>query len=73
MEILKAVQPKAQDVKEMLADGREVHFGYLMELCSIKPAREGFWICKGRIVFGGTLDEAVRSQHQQSEASRHLM
>ena len=40
-----------------IADGREVHFGALMELRSTnnKPARERFWIYKGRIVFGGTL------------------
>ena len=55
--LLKAVRPEAQVMKEPHADGREVHFGALMELRSTnnKPARERFWIYKGRIVFGGTL------------------
>ena len=39
-QLLKAVRPEAQVMKEPHADGREVHFGALMELCSIKPARE---------------------------------
>ena len=36
---LKAVRPKAQVMKEARADGREVHFGSLMELCSIKNSQ----------------------------------
>ena len=56
-QLLKADRPEAQVMEELHADGREVHFGALMELRSTnnKPAREGFWIYKGRIVFGGTL------------------
>ena len=76
-QLLKAVRPEAQVMKEPHADGREVHFGALMELRSTnnKPARERFWIYKGRIVFGGDIDKmkAVRSQHLQSEATRHLI
>ena len=56
-QLLKAVRPEAQVMKEPHADGREVHFGALMELRSTnnEPARERFWIYKCRIVFGGTL------------------
>ena len=53
---LKAVRPKAQVIKEAKAEGRFVHFGSLMELCSIKNSQlaKEFWTYKGRLVFRGT-------------------
>ena len=73
--LLKAVRPEAQIMKEPHADGREVHFGALMELCSIKPARERILDLRRPHRVRGDIDEAraVRSQYLQSEATRHLI
>ena len=51
-------------MKEAQADGREVHFGSLMELCSIKNSQleKEFWTYKGRIVFRGDI---VKDEHGQ--------
>ena len=51
------VRPKAQVIAEAKKDGRPVHFGSLMELCSIKNSQLGkeFWICKSRLVFRGDI------------------
>ena len=38
---IKAVRPKAQVIKEAKTEGRSVHFGSLMELCSIKNSQLG--------------------------------
>ena len=50
---------------EAQADGRDVHFGSLMELCSNSNSQleKDFWNYKGRIVFkGGTIDKDGNGQ-----------
>ena len=54
---VKAVRLKAQVTKEAKAEGRSVHFGSLIELCSIRNTQLGkeFWMYKGRLVFRGDI------------------
>ena len=64
-EFSKAVRPKAQVMKESQADEREVHFGALMELCSIKTSQleKELWTFKDHIMFeGGHWMRTVGSQ-----------
>ena len=65
-------------MKEARADGREVHFGSLMELCSIKNSQleKEFWTYKGRIVFRGDVVKDENGQFavftEQGASASHM-
>ena len=75
---LKAVKPKAQVIAEAKKEGRSVHFGSLMELCSIKNSQLGkeFWSCKGRLVFRGDIVKDENGQFavftEQGASASHM-
>ena len=75
---MKAVRPKAQVIKEAKAEGRSVHFGSLMELCSIKNSQLGkeFWTYKGRLVFRGDIVKDENGQFavftEQGASASHM-